>query len=90
MEDHHKFCRVSYWREAQSEDGRNVRTSCGQSDEWTHAIVGPLSSYSPYGEQELKRGEEYRLGSLLSLLRQAYEAGRRAKLREVRAVLEVA
>lgn len=86
-DDHQRFCRVSYWRE--TDDKHLVSTT--KEKGWTKCVVGPLSTYSPYGEQTFVNGPhaEHQINSLISLLRQAYEFGKRSKLAEIQHMLGI-
>ncbi|TPL42667.1 MULTISPECIES: hypothetical protein [unclassified Mesorhizobium] len=87
MSDHHRFCRIRYWKR----NGDGFLSSSSKDEDWDECVVGPLSTYSPYGEQRFKRdpNSEYQIQSLVSLLRQAYELGQRAKLREIQNTLGI-
>lgn len=87
-EDYHKFCRINYWK--RNDEGYLVSSS--RDKDWTEVVVAPLSTYSGYGEQRLLRENhaEYALNALISLLRQAFDAGRRDKQRETLRVLGIA
>jgi hypothetical protein len=82
--DQRLYCRITYWR---MRDG--VRVACGPDDEWDVCTVGPASSYSSYGEQDFSRDKAYKMHALVSLLSSAFDAGRHAKLREIKSMLEI-
>ncbi|MBN9548780.1 MAG: hypothetical protein J0H31_07840, partial [Alphaproteobacteria bacterium] len=65
--------------------------SSAEGEDWTECTVGPLSSYSSYGEQRINYGPgaEYQIRGLVSLLRQAYELGQRAKLCQIQNMLGI-
>ena len=82
--DQRLYCRITYWR---MRDG--VRVACGPDDEWDVCTVGPASSYSDYGAQDFTRDQAHRRDALVSLLARAFDAGRGAKLREIKSILEI-
>ncbi|RUU79734.1 hypothetical protein [Mesorhizobium sp. M7A.F.Ca.MR.362.00.0.0] len=86
-DDHQRFCRISYWKR----NGDGFLSSSSRDEQWDECVVGPLSTYSPYGEQRFPRGpnSDYQIQSLVSLLRQAYEFGQRAKLAEIQHTLGI-
>ncbi|TGQ19296.1 hypothetical protein [Mesorhizobium sp. M00.F.Ca.ET.217.01.1.1] len=87
-EDYHKFCRINYWKR----NGDGFLSYASKDDDWTEVVVAPLSTYSGYGEQRMVResNTEYNLRALVDLLRQAYEAGQRDKLRHIQRTLGIA
>ena len=80
-----QFCRVTFLKK--NEDGHHVH--CLEADDWEICRVGPVSSYSRYGEQVFDSTRTYQRDALLSLLEQAFNLGRASKARDVRAVLEI-
>ncbi|RWD47439.1 hypothetical protein [Mesorhizobium sp.] len=86
-DDHHRFCRISYWKR----NDEQYLVSSSKEEDWAECVVGPLSTYSPYGEQRFTRGpnSDYQIQSLVSLLRQAYELGQRAKLCQIQNMLGI-
>ena len=80
-----QFCRISYLR--RNHEGHLVH--CGEDDDWTECRVGPVSSYSSYGEQTFATDQTYERDTLLALLAQAFERGRQVKAREIKTVLEI-
>ncbi len=82
--DQRFYCRITYW---QMRDG--IRVACGPDDEWDVCTVGPASSYSTYGEQDFSRDHAHKRDALVSFLAAAFDAGRRAKLREIKCLLEI-
>lgn len=86
-DDYHKFCRINYWKR----NGDGFLSYSSKDEDWDECVVGPLSTYSPYGEQRFERGQnaEYQINSLVALLRQAYEAGQRDKLRQIQHLLGI-
>ena len=80
-----QFCWLRFYK--RNGDGHDVL--CNEEDNWETCVVTPTSAYSGYGEQWFGREDEYRRDALLSLLGQAFEAGRRAKAREIKRALEV-
>lgn len=86
-EDYHKFCRINYWKR----NGDGFLSYSSKDEDWTEVVVAPLSTYSSYGEQRFERDQhaDYRVQALVSLLRQAYEAGQRDKLRQIQHLLGI-
>ena len=97
MHDHTRFCKIVYWKAltdvtgAHASDATGAHISSGPDEDWTRVDIQPLSSYSSYGTHSFGRtpADEYARGKLLSLLKQAYEAGRRDKLREIQQILGI-
>ncbi|MER9436663.1 hypothetical protein NKJ04_17370 [Mesorhizobium sp. M0618] len=87
-DDHHRFCRISYWK--RSSEGHLTSST---STDWDECVVGPVSTYSPYGEQRFINGKgghaAYQRNALVALLQQAYERGKRDKLTTIKNMLEI-
>lgn len=78
--EHQKFCRISYWR---------GNTASHKDGDWDRCDIAPLSTYSGYGTQTFTPDQEYQMGALISLLRQAFEAGEKHELKRIHTALRI-
>jgi hypothetical protein len=84
LDSHSRFCRIKFLRH--SDEGLFY---CNEGDAWDQCIVGPVSSYSSYGEQAFKPDQLYQRDALISLLHQAFNLGREDKRIEIVRVLGI-
>jgi hypothetical protein len=80
-----RFCRIAF---LQKNDAGHL-THCRETEDWDVCRIGPVSTYSGYGEHVFTNTETYQRDALLSRLEQAFERGRSDKARDIRKVLEL-
>lgn len=79
------YCRLDYWKE----NGDSV-SACSGDDDWDFASVWPaMTSGGGPGDFRFTQDETWRLGLFLRMLKKAYEAGKRDKLKEVQSALGI-